>query len=155
MIRVAIAALIANLAVAPGCGGPEPRGERWFAERGEHAASWDVCVRLGAFLRAACANDAACAARVTTDITRPCYAARYRAATERARPDADIDLRALSPCFWQRTAADGTAPAAWAESECRNLALPPDTLPDCVAELQSVIEILCSEGSPELTGSGP
>jgi hypothetical protein len=153
--RVAIAVLAANLAVASSCGGREPTSERWFAERGERAPTWHACLRLGAALRAACAGDTACAAKVTTDVTRPCYAARYRAATERARPGDDIAPRALSPCFWQRAAGAGVEPAAWAAIECRDLRLPPDIRPHCVAELRAVIEGLCSEGSTELTGAGP
>lgn len=152
---VSVRVLLAGTLALAACRGPQPRAERWFAERGQRATSWHACVRLGAGLRAGCDGDRTCEARVTTEVTRPCYAARYRAATENARPEVEIPPSALSPCFWNRGPRPTSSPVHYAQAECDGLAIAAALRSHCAAELRAVIEGLCIEGSTDLTGSGP
>ena len=134
-------------------GGSQPRGDAWFAERGRRAQTWYPCTLIGASLRATCAGDRACESSVTVDLTRPCYAARYRA-TSNAGPTDKVDTAAGSPCGWQ----DGNPDASsidYARRTCERVTRDPALRPHCVAELRMVIEDLCLRGSTELTGAGP
>jgi hypothetical protein len=130
----------------------EHRDTGWFAERGERAASWYVCTSLGASLRAACQRDAACATRVTWELTLPCYAARYHAATHDGRP---AQPSTLSPCFWTQDAAPGTSPEQYARATCARLGMAAELQVHCVGELREVMEKVCTSGGTELTGAGP
>ncbi len=111
-------------------------------------------MRIGALLRDSCGADPDCANRVTRDVTRHCYAARYAAATEHLTPSSDVVPDALSPCFWDRDQPTSQAPAQFAVHTCKTLVDAP-LRPACVAELRMVIESLCTEGTTELTGAGP
>lgn len=153
--KAAAAATIAVAAALAACGGGRPSAEPWFAERGQKAATWHACVKIGASLRVACAGDAACEDRVTTDVTRPCYVARYRTETAPVDPDHDSPPETLSPCFWDRAVNPAASPAAYAAAQCEAMKPSPELAPHCVAELRAVIEGLCAEGGTDMTGAGP
>jgi len=118
-----------------------------MAERGRESATWHSCTEIGASLRERCDGDASCARRVTTDVTRPCYAGRYAAATEDS-PES------LSPCFWDRGPAPPATPSEYATRTCDEI-VEARLRPACVEELRTVIEEICEEGSTDLTGAGP
>jgi hypothetical protein len=155
LVRAFLIAAVAATVVV-GCGrGHRPDADPWLAERGAKADTWHTCVRIGAALRAACGGDADCETGVTTDVTRPCYVARYRAETAPVQPAHDSPPETLSPCFWDRVEPRPASPEAYARAQCATLALSPELAPHCEAELRTVILGLCTEGSTDLTGAGP
>lgn len=153
MPRPTVAA-IAVICTVLACGGHQPSPRPWLAERGRVASTWYVCARMGAYLRSTCDGDAVCEERVTREVTRPCYAARYRAAANAPRGREETP-RALSPCFWDQPPARTGTPARYARMECDRMKMTPPLGHHCVAELRTVIEELCTEGAPDLTGAGP
>lgn len=130
------------------CSHAPTKQERWFADRGREAPTWHTCLRLGAELRAECGTNAACASEVTRTLTRSCYAARYRAETSRG-----ARAEALSPCFWDRETPK-VAAADYMQRTCSST-VEANVQSACVAELREVIEGICTEGAPDLTGAGP
>lgn len=127
--------------------------KRWFEARGQASPTWHTCLRMGAELRTACGADATCAVDVTRELTRPCYAGRYDREASAAKPETDVRVEKLSPCFWDREPAKAASPADYAQRTCA-MVVDARVQPTCVAELREVIRI-CTEGAPDLTGAGP
>lgn len=148
-------ALALVVIAAAACGGRSGAAtERWFVERGLRAPTWHTCTRIGSWLRSTCSGDHACEARVTEDVTRPCYAGHYRADQHHGRSPV-APAGTPSPCFWDRSPSPPASTAAFAQAECAALSLEPALVPHCTAELRAVVDDLCKRGSPELTGAGP
>ena len=145
---------LAFLLWVAGCGHSPTPQERWFAERGRASPTWHTCLRMAAELRHACGDDAACATRVTRDLSRPCYAGRYHQEASHSTPHDDVRVERLSPCFWDREPSSAASPAAYAEGTCRAV-VDPRLQSACIAELREVIEGICTEGATDLTGAGP
>src|SRR5262245_43384810 len=90
VVRIVLSALL-----LAACAASAPQ-QRWPTDRGRSAKNWGSCLRIAAALRAECAGDAACAAQVSEDFSRPCYLAYYRA----PKPEAgELRSEELSPCF--------------------------------------------------------
>lgn len=141
------ASRLAVLFVLAGCAHQPTAAERWFSERGAHAKTWDVCLRLGASLRSACDGKKACEERVTNELTFACYAGRYGGTQSK-----DAQPSELSPCFWNRSP---TTPEAYARAECERLALTSQLQPHCVAEVRYMVDEVCKRGHTRLSGAGP
>lgn len=109
---------------------------------------------MAAELRHACAGNAACATEVTRELTRSCYAGRYDQEASYAKPGGEARVERLSPCFWDTEARKADSPAEYAQRTCSTV-VDARLQPACVAELREVIEGVCSEGAPDLTGTGP
>lgn len=142
------------LAFAFACGRSPTRSQRWFAERGGQSPTWHTCLRMGAELRSACGTNAACGTEVTREMTRACYAGRYQREPSHSTPTDDVHAERLSPCFWDNEATKPASPTIYAQRTCSSV-VDARLQPSCVAELREVIEVLCTAGAPDLTGTGP
>ena len=112
----------------------------WLEARGQAAATWEPCLRIGTAMHAACGDDARCGLAATETFTHWCYAGRYGA--ERTSDDP----LALSPCFWERSHRGELE--TWSAQICDRFHLP---VKPCSAELRDVVRS-CDE---DLTGAGP